>query len=121
MKQEEHNEQVMLIQWWSLMCNSFHVPEICLFAIPNGGLRNIIIAAKMKREGVRSGIPDLFLACPRKDYHGLFIEMKKPKGGRVSDSQKTAIKVLEYNKYKTAVCHGWEQAKQEITEYLSAA
>ena len=88
MNQLEHTEQVNLMKWWALACRAYQLDERMLFAIPNGGQRNIIVAAKMKQEGVRSGIPDLFLAVPKKDYHGLFIEMKKVKGGRVSENQK---------------------------------
>ena len=118
MKSIEHAEQVLLMQWWALAHQQFGVPEQLLFAIPNGGERNIIVAARMKREGVRAGVPDLFLAVPRGECHGLFIEMKKPKGGRVSDSQKTMMNILDYMHYKCIVCAGWEAAKSAIIEYI---
>jgi hypothetical protein len=78
LKSLEHTEQVNLMQWWALACRGFGIPEQLLFAIPNGGQRNIIVASKLKAEGVRAGVPDLFLAFPKKDAAGLFIEMKKP-------------------------------------------
>lgn len=118
MKQLEHTEQVLLMQWWALAHRQFNVPEQILFAIPNGGLRNIVTASKMKREGVRAGVPDLMLAYPTTSSPGLFIEMKKQDGGRLSDNQKTMIKILEYYHYKCVVCHGWEQAKAEIEAYI---
>lgn len=120
MKSLEHEEQVNLMQWWSLQCRRFGVAEQCLFAIPNGGQRNIITAKRMKDEGVRSGIPDLFLAVPRGKFHGLFIEMKKPKGGVVSDNQKACMEILSTNGYYVAVCHGFIEAKTAITSYLDS-
>lgn len=116
--QIEHTEQVNLIKWWSLVHKQFGISEHLLFAIPNGGQRNIIVASKLKAEGVRPGVPDLFLAVPKKDYHGLFIEMKKPKGGRVSDSQKEMIDDLNQLNYLSVVCKGRNEAKAAIEQYL---
>jgi hypothetical protein len=118
MKTLEHDEQVNLMKWWSLSCRSFGVDERLLFAIPNGGERNVIVAARLKAEGVRAGVPDLFLAHPNNEYHGLFIEMKKAKGGIVSDNQKCYLDLLKANGYRAEVCHGWIQAKQIIEDYL---
>lgn len=71
-------------------------------------------------EGVRAGVPDLFLAFPYRSYDGLFLEMKKPKGGRVSGKQKTMLEQLDEVGYKTVVCNGWLEAKAVIEEYLEA-
>ena len=118
MKQLEHTEQVTLMQWWALAHQQFGIPEQLLFAIPNGGQRNIIVASKLKAEGVRAGIPDLFLAVPRRNAHGLFIEMKKAKGGRTSEKQNAALDMLAEQGYTWAVCHGWTEAKKCIEGYL---
>ena len=120
MKTLEHDEQVNLMKWWSLACHHFGVDERLLFAIPNGGERNVIVAARLKAEGVRAGVPDLFLALGNNGFNGLFIEMKKQKGGRVSESQKTYIELLQKHGYCAVVCNGWVEAKQEIERYLSA-
>jgi hypothetical protein len=118
MKQLEHVEQVALMQWWALACKQFGVSEQLLFAIPNGGFRHISVAKALKAEGVRSGVPDLFLAVPNKDYCGLFIEMKKAKGGRASDNQKSIMQLLVGRGYSAAICHGCLAAKQCIEQYL---
>lgn len=47
-----------------------------LFAIPNGGFRNAREARNLKKQGVRAGIPDLMLAVPSRECHGLFLELK---------------------------------------------
>ena len=68
----EHSEQVTLIEWWDMAANIFHTPKELLFAIPNGGKRSPVTGSILKAEGVRRGIPDLMLAIPRGNYHGLF-------------------------------------------------
>lgn len=100
------------------MHKRFGISEQLLFAVPNGGQRNVIVAARMKAEGVRAGVPDLFLAVPAFGYNGLFIELKKPKGGRVSDSQTEFISELSEQGYRVTVCHGFIEAKQAIENYL---
>ncbi len=118
MKQLEHTEQCTLMQWWALACHGFGISEQLLFAIPNGGQRNVVTAAKLKDEGVRAGVPDLFLAVPREPFCGLFIEMKKAKGGRVSPKQQAMIQYLLEQGYLPCVCHGWIEAKATIENYL---
>lgn len=118
-QQEEHDEQRALMQWWALYSKSKGLPECLLFAIPNGGFRHISVAMKLKQEGVRAGVPDLFLALPCGNYHGLFIEMKKAKGGRVSDSQNAVMTSLVRQGYACAVCHGWTAARLQIERYFA--
>lgn len=114
----EHAEQCALISWWSYACKQFGISENLLFAIPNGGARSAATGATLKAEGVRPGIPDLFLAVPSKDYRGLFVEMKKKRGGRVSDAQKQMSTELERSGYCVKVCCGFDEARPIICEYL---
>lgn len=118
MKHAEHEEQKMLMKWWALAHKGYKCPEELLFAIPNGGQRNAIVGAKLKEEGVRAGVPDLFLAFPVRPYAGLFIEMKRHEGGRVSPSQKVFIQALQSAGYYVAVCRGFEHAIRTIIQYL---
>lgn len=108
------------MKWWALACRGFGVDERLLFAIPNGGERNVIVAARLKAEGVRSGVPDLFLAFGNAGFNGLFIEMKKTKGGRVSDIQKIYLELLRKRGFCAVVCNGCLEARQEIERYLNA-
>lgn len=91
-----------------------------LFAIPNGGHRSAIAGAKMKAEGVRRGVPDLCLPVASKGFHGLYIELKTPQKGRLSQEQKAWLATLAGNGYQAIVCHGWEQARDAIVGYLEA-
>jgi hypothetical protein len=114
----EHQEQVMLIKWCEL--NKTRYPGIDLiFAIPNGANKSKVARAQFKAEGLKSGVPDLFLPIAKGGCHGLFIEMKRKKPrGSVSENQKTWLSALEQNGYKAHVCYGFEEAKQVIEDYL---
>lgn len=117
----EHEEQSDVIAWFDIEYREY---KALLFAIPNGthlagGPRQRgIQASKLKREGQRNGVPDLMLPVPASGYHGLFIEMKRLKGGKVSPQQQKWIKYLNGAGYKAVVCAGAQQAKESIKCYL---
>ena len=113
----EEQEQAALFQWLYLYQERY--PEIgLLFHIPNGGLRVKSEAARFKRIGVKAGVPDLFLPVARGDHHGLFVEMKREKGGRVSAEQKSWIELLREQGYRVEVCKGAEEAVSVVLDYL---
>lgn len=113
----EHDEQATLFTWAGII--SKRIPELdLLFAIPNGGDRHPIVAAKLKAEGVKPGIPDVFLPVARDGFHGLFIEMKRKKGGSLSGAQKQRISQLKNQGYRVEVCKGFEAARDVILNYL---
>ena len=75
----------------------------------------------MKRQGMRPGVPDISLPVKTEQYGGLFIELKKEVGGKVSDPQKDWIKFLNEQGYRAVVCYGWINAVTEIKNYLKEA
>lgn len=90
-------------------------PELALmFHIPNEGKRSWMTGGRMKAEGLKSGVPDIFLPVPRGEFHGLFVEMKRTKGGTVSDCQKLWLHDLQKQGYCAAVCRGWYEAAECI-------
>lgn len=111
----EHLEQVTLIAWYRRTYKN----EL-LVAVPNGGKRHIKTALAMKQEGVSKGFPDLFLPVPNSQFHGLFIEMKRQKGGAVSKEQKAWLEYLNSVGYQAVVCKGFLKAKEVIECYLNA-
>lgn len=115
---DEHAEQVALCDWWRPYARTHGIPESLLFAIPNGGRRDKITGARLKAEGVRAGVPDMFLAVPRQNAPGLFLELKKQKGGRVSENQKTMHEALSQAGYPVCICRGWGEAKRAIEDYI---
>jgi VRR-NUC domain len=112
----EHREQVLLVNWCKRHKDSrLHL----IFAIPNGTTTSKQYGQKAALEGVKAGVPDLFLPVPNNGYHGLFIEMKRLDGGTLSAVQKQWLKNLKEQGYKAEVCHGCEAAKAVLVEYLN--
>ena len=115
----EHEEQVALMRLVEMHLGRW--PELgMLFAVPNGGDRNPIVGKKLKAEGVKPGVPDLCLCLPRGGYHGLFIELKRQKGGTVSPEQKAWIQALNGQGYRAEVCKGSVEAWAVIREYVQS-
>jgi len=90
---------------------------------PNGGMRNKVVAAKLKRQGVKSGVPDVLIFTPipkvglmDKPYRGVAIELKRAKGGQVSESQGRWLDGLMECDWLVCVCHG----HREAIEWLEA-
>lgn len=120
----EHDMQVICVNWFS---SKFPHLEPFFWSTPSGGYRSKKTAIDMKKEGQKSGVPDLFLAYPNNNSHGLFIEMKKSdigkKGqligkGRLSKSQEERIAKLREVGFIVEVCYTFEQFKEIITQYL---
>lgn len=101
------------------------------FAIPNGGKRDKATAGKLKAEGVKPGVPDVFLPAPivgsptRNPTAGLFIELKrsanktaKRSKGRTSDKQDDWHDYLVGQWYTVVVCMNWREAADAVTFYL---
>jgi hypothetical protein len=113
----EHALQTNVVQWWAWAHKKWGIDERLLWATPNGGIRNIITATKLKAEGVRPGVPDLTLAVPRNGFHGLFIEMKAARG-RVSADQHAMAELLRRQGYNVIVAWSDSEAIKAIAGYL---
>jgi hypothetical protein len=109
----ENEEQRRLIQWFK----AAH-PNTLFYAVPNGGRRDLVTAAKLKATGVKPGVPDLVVPVPKNGYHGLYIELKRVKGGQLSQYQNDWITKLKANGYKAEVCAGADAAMAVINAYL---
>jgi hypothetical protein len=109
----EHDEQVKLFKWAST------IPELnAMIAVPNGGHRHVAVAAKLKQEGVKAGVPDILIFISRGNYHGMMLELKFNKG-RLSKHQITWLERLNNNGYRAVVAFGFDDAKKQILEYLA--
>lgn len=113
----EDTEQAHIFAWAAWARGKY--PELDLMHhIPNGGKRSKSEAARFKAQGVKAGVPDICLPCARGGYHGLYIELKRTKGGKLSATQKEWIDALRGQGYKAVVCCGFDEAKEMIIEYL---
>ena len=109
----EHDLQVECLRWLRLA-----YPSVLCYAIPNGGQRNAVVAAKLKEEGATAGIPDMHIPIPNGNYASLYIEMKNGKAGRLSEHQKEMIQRLQAYGNKVVVCRTFDEFRKEIDEYL---
>lgn len=124
----EHGEQAALFCWaQQKMQENFvrYAPLYWMFAIPNGGERNKAVAGKLKAEGVKAGVSDVFLPWPKPCTSGhvqagLFIEMKANNNeARLSKEQSSFLAQMRSVGYDTAVCFGWLEAVAAIENYLN--
>jgi hypothetical protein len=137
---EESENQIALFSWWEMACKSYGIARCLMFAIPNGSAlgtgkedwqvrQRAIRGKRLKAEGLTPGVPDVFLAVPRrprpwshgettKHYSGLFVEMKTSKGV-VSPAQQQIIGYLLARDYKCAVARSFDEARKVIEEYLN--
>lgn len=141
----EHANQVALFMWLNMAANfGFEVADIIsayevkgfaakyggepvpdlhlAFAIHNQGHGDKIRGARAKAEGLKKGVPDIFIPVPKllQDNlwcHGLFIELKVG-DGKTSAEQNDWLDNLTRQGYKTVVCYGWIAASLEVKKYF---
>lgn len=91
-----------------------------IYHVPNGGHRLKAVAAKLKAQGVKAGVPDLVLPMARGGYFGLYIEFKAkpPFDAEVSANQHAYINKLTAQGYLAVVCRGHIDALETIRAYL---
>lgn len=108
----EHDEQVSVVKWLKKR-------KIDHFAVPNGGARDIREATRLKAEGVTPGVSDLIITTPP-PIEGIFavaLEMKRRKGGTMSDDQKAwHAKYEKKSGWLCRVAHGAKDAIKVLTE-----
>lgn len=128
---KEEQEQAWLMEWAAWATPREPLLDL-LYHVPNGGARPASVrtradgrtvrysveAAKLKAQGVKTGVPDLFLPVPRRGYHGLYIELKRLRGGKLEEEQKAWIVRLTRQGYCVKVCRGWVRAAGVICAYL---
>ena len=107
----ETQEQVIVVGY----CKLWGVEVV---HIPNEGKRTLVTGRNLVRLGLRSGFPDLFFPYAKKGYHGLFIEMKRKKGSKVSPAQKEWVTTLNNQGYLAVICYGAEEAINVIDGYF---
>ena len=118
----EHTEQVVFfnrIRTLALNDASYAAAARRTFAIPNGGGRSKREAGRLKAEGVKSGVSDIFCSVARGGMHGLYIEMKSLTG-YASREQREWISDSTQEGYMAATCRGAEEAFQLWKSYVDA-
>lgn len=130
----EFSEQAALCQWWAIACRKWKVPEMALFAIPNGAVlagdakHRAIQMSRLKATGLRPGVPDLMLAVPlyttslsgTHTMHaaGLFIEQKR-KPNKPSEDQLAMATMLRGAGFDVCICYSADEGIRAISGYLN--
>jgi len=86
-----------------------HQGRLLYFAVPNGGKRSIVEAARMKRMGTKPGVPDL--AVVPQIGPVCFIELKS-EDGRVSAEQEAWLEKLPLFGCPVAVCRSLDEVRE---------
>lgn len=121
-KSSEHSEQAAFFDWCRL--NEKNYPPLqWIHAIPNGGLRNKRIASKLKREGVKSGVWDVYLPCPtsigsRLNFCGLWLEFKYGYN-KLTKNQRLFREYVKKMGYEAVVVYSAEEAIEAVKNYLT--
>lgn len=125
---EEEQNQVAFVAWFRSQFPQY-ADLLTLGSIgENIGPKRM---ARLKQMGLTPGFPDLFLALPMGEkittdrgdlwyylYHGLYIEMKSPKG-RMSSNQFNIHAKLKEQKYAVWIARNWLEAKDVMIDYLT--
>ncbi len=113
----EFTEQELVFIWAQRNQNKY--PGLRLL---NGSLSGVRLtigqAVKCKKIGMKKGYPDLSLPVSCYPWVGLYIELKRVKGGVTSPEQKWWLKKLSEQGYYATVAKGHKEAIKIIKEYL---
>lgn len=122
--QQESKEQSAVVRWFKMQYPKY---QECILAIPNGvhlaGKTDTDRArqmAKLKREGLKPGASDLFIAVPVGDLSGLWLEMKKTGEtySRVSTDQRAHLAQMIKVGYAADWAAGIDQSINVIKKYM---
>ena len=121
----ESQEQQTLFRFCSVELSRY--PELEMLAhIPNEGKRTKSTGGRLKKEGLRKGYPDIVLNISRQEYHGLFLELKRKRGSKITKEQKEWI--IKLNRqgneawefiYAYLTCDKSDGSKNTVKDYIS--
>ena len=112
----EHQVQSLLFEWAEICKNKYKGIET-MYAVPNAGKRSKSAGARLKEEGLKSGVPDICLPVPKGLYAALYIELKVSKN-KPTKSQLEWIEKLNKFGNMAVVCYGFDEARHTIEEYF---
>lgn len=123
-RQLESREQCAVVSWFK---RQYPLYQECIVAIPNGTHLHGETAkergrqmAYLKREGLKPGASDLFIAVPTHGKYGLWLEMKAKKITycKVTQEQRDHLAMMQSVGYSAEWAAGFEQAVEIIKKYM---
>lgn len=106
----EENIQITCVNWFRLQ-----YPELIIFAVPNGGSRNLYEAKNLKDAGVLAGVADLIIVGNNGKI--MFVEMKAGKN-KQTDSQIGFQQSVEKLGHKYIICRSLVQFIKEVNLWV---
>ena len=121
----EHEECKWLMQWATTQRYRGVPLHKLLIHVPNGAYHGrdrqagAVVAMKLRAQGLQAGVFDYILAVPFLPHvPGLWLEMKRTRGGTVSDDQQTFMALMTSMGYRCEVARGWVEGSEIILKYL---
>lgn len=115
---KEISEDFVQNQIWIWFTNNYclpkHNPRSVIFSVPNGSKRDAREAKKLKDTGLLPGVSDLIVI-----HNGqvLFVEVKKPSGGRQEPEQKDFQSRVEALGFKYYLVRSLDEFKLVILHH----
>lgn len=121
-KESEHSQQAAFFCWASMHQSEYPMLRF-MHAVPNGGQRHPAVAAKLRAEGVKPGVADIFLPWPCGRFAGLYLEFKAAKyesklNGGLSPDQIGFRNFVLSAHYEYKVAYSWLQAVDIVLKYM---
>ena len=117
MNHKEDDEQAALFEWAAYQRYDNQPLTDFMWANPMGGKRNAREAARLKRQGVKAGVFDIFMAIPLRGDFGLFIEMKVGDNSLSAEQEKFKNDMTRKG-YLCVICYSFDDANMEIENYI---
>ena len=120
----EHDHQATVVKWFKMQYPQY---KDCIMAIPNGqllgGRNKFALMKKLKKEGFKNGVSDLFVAVPMNGKCGLWVEMKDAGKTRcsVSNDQQAHLDLMITMGYEGIWAAGSDIAMAAIKVYMKEA
>ena len=108
--EHEHKLQVAICKWLDWTQDFYY------YAIPNGGARHRLVAIKLKMEGAKAGVADMFWMVSNKNWNGLFVEVKIDKGSQ-QPNQKAFEQIALNHGYYYAIVRSIEDCESLIKRF----
>lgn len=114
-REEWHQEA--FTRWARL--NQSRIPQLELYYhTPNGGRRDKKTAARLVGQGVKKGVPDIFIPAQGKGMPGIYIELKVY-GNYADKEQNEFLRAVKGQGYYACICYGWRAAAEVVDRFYT--
>jgi len=123
----EDQECKWLLEWAEVTRYAGWKIADLLVCVPNGAYHGAdrragaVVARKLREKGLKPGVFDYILPVPlwQKRCAGLWLEMKRTRGGVVSEDQEKFKSRMQALGWRCEVARGWVAAQAVIVGYLA--